>query len=180
MKPFFSLIVAWIHISQALLLPFNISILRLPSQDTVLPTGEVDTNKSLTTNLWPPLPYERYMKDGLSINITAYGDLLFMADTGRVLNAFLSIQRTLRNGGEPTDVLDEITVLGLYSGDLYIEIGFYSLRPPAGIRRWQAYETLHSMWLLVQEFSQAREIVSSMISSQREEVALFRLGFRKD
>ena len=178
MKSFFFLIPTWIHLSKALLLPFNTSILRLPSQNTIQATGEVDTNKSLTTSLWPPLPYERYIKNGLSINITAYGDPLSKDESNKALSAVLSIQRTLQKAGKPNDVLDEITVLGVYSGNVYTEIGFYSLRPPAGMQRRQAHDALQFMWQLMVEFFPAREIALSKISSERRELALFRLSLR--
>ena len=118
------------------------------------------------------------MNDGLSINITAYGDRISKEDSSKVLLAFNSLRQTLDQGGRPSDVLDEITVLGLHGDGVYVEIGFYSLSPSAGIQRWQATRVLQFMWKLVLEFFPAREIASSRISLLRTELALFRLSFR--
>ena len=178
MQSFFSLILTWIHLSKALLLPFNTSILRLPSQDTIPATVEINTNASLTNKHWPPVPYERYIKDGLSINITAYGDLISKEDSSKVLLATNTLQQTLQKAGKPNDFLDEITVLGVHDGGVYVEVGFYALTPRAGMQRWQATYVLQFMWQLVLEFFPAREIVASKISLMRRELALFRLSFR--
>ena len=178
MQSFFSLVLTWIHLSKALLLPFNTSILRLPSQDTIPATGEIDTNTSLTNKHWPPVPYERSIKDDLSINITAYGDLISKEDSSKVLLASHSIRQSLQRGGKPNDFLDEITVLGVHGGGVYVEVGFYALSPPAGIQRWQATYVLQFMWQLVLEFFPAREIVASEISLLRRELAVFRFSFR--
>ncbi|KAM0795734.1 hypothetical protein BDR22DRAFT_893971 [Usnea florida] len=180
MQSLFPLILTWIHLSKALLLPLNTSILRLPSQDTILAPEPVDTNTSLTDKPWPPVPYERYIKDGLSINITAYGDRISKEDSSKVLLALNAVRETLQRGGKPDDVLDEITVLGVHGeGGVYVEIGFYALSPPpAGMQRWQAACVLRFMWRLVLDFFPAREIVASKILLLRRDVALFRLSFR--
>lgn len=172
------LITVWIYLSEAALLPLNSSILQLPSHDAILATAEPGTNKSLIGNPWPFLPFQRRIKDGLSIRITGYGDLLTKKQTNNVLEALLRIQGIIENDGEDDDVLEETTTVGVFRGSVYAEVGFYSLHPPAGIQRLQASEVLHKVWQLVIEYSPAREIPSSIIFVEGQDVALFRLSFR--
>lgn len=179
MKVFVSLILGSIYFSEALLLPFNSSILRLPSQDAVPAIGETGTNKSLKDNPWPSPPFQREIKNGLSIRITAYGDLLTNRYTHNVLEALLPIQRVVRDAGELDDVLEETTTIGKFEGLVYTEVGFYSLHPPAGIKRSQAVDVLFKVWQLVIEYSPAREITFSTILVEGRELALFRLSFRR-
>ncbi len=178
MKLFVFLISAFVHLSEAPLPLINSSILQLPSQDTILATEEIDYHKPLKDNPWPAVPYQRQIKDGLLIRITAYGDLLSNRKTPMVLGALTSIQRIISNAGEPSDVLEEITTVGAFDGNVYTEVGFYSLHPPAGIDRKQAVEVIHMVWRLVIEHSPAREITSSTILAEVGELALFRMSLR--
>lgn len=179
MKLFVFLLFVSIDLSKALLLPLNSSILQLPSQDIIIATGDITTNKSLKNNPWPPPPFQRHIKDGLIIRITAYGDLLTNKYTPMVLDALASIQLIIFNAGEPRDVLEEITTIGVFSGNVYTEVGIYSLHPPAGIYRVQALNVIHAIWQLVIEYSPAREITSSTIIAEGQELVLFRLSFRR-
>lgn len=183
MQSFVFLVLVSIHLSKALLLPLNSSTLQLPSQDTIAPIGDLDTHTSLTANNnWPSPPYQRYIKNGLTINIAAYGDPLAKRYTPYVLQAILSIQRLIRNAGELNDVLEEITTVGEVRGvidtEIYTEIGFYALHPPAGIKRSQAGDVLHTVWQLVIEFHPARDITISTIIEEGHDLVLFRLSFR--
>ena len=176
----FALICVSIHLGSALLLPPNSSVLRLPSQDSSLATEEFNTTThNLGDNPWPPLPFERSIKNGLSINITAYGDMLTKKYTPNVLQALLPIQLIIQNAGKPSDVLEETTTVGELRGNVYTEVGFYSLHPPGGIRRSQAADVLHKVWQLVIEYFPAKEITSSTIIAEGKELALFRLSFRR-
>lgn len=168
-----------IQFAKASLLRFNSSVLRLPSQDTSLATEELNSTRILKDNPWPPLPYERSIKNGLTINITAYGDFMSKKHTPNILRALLPIQRVILNAGEPGDVLEETTTVGEIRGDVYTEVGFYSLHPPAGITRSQAADVLHKIWQLVIEYFPAREITSSTISAEGKELALFRMSLRQ-
>ena len=161
MKVFVFLSLLWIHLSNALLLPLNSTILLVPF------------------NTWPPLPYQRAMKDGLIIRITAYGELLGKKYTPNVLQALQIIQRVITDAGEWNDVLEEITTVGQLIGNVYTEIGLYSLHPPSGITRSEACVVLHLVWQLVIEYYPAREITSSTILLDGAELALFRLSFRR-
>ena len=178
MKLFVFLIFAFVHLSEAPLSLINSSILQLPSQDTILATEEIDTHGPLKDDPWPTLPYQRHIKDGLIIRIMAYGDLLSNQKTPMVLEALTPIQRIISNAGEPSDILEETTKVGVFSGDVYTEVGFYSLHPPAGIDRKQAKAVIHMVRKLVMQFSPAREITSSTILAEVGELALFRMSFR--
>ncbi|CAF9906047.1 MAG: hypothetical protein ALECFALPRED_001951 [Alectoria fallacina] len=180
MKLFVFLIYVSSHLASALLLPLNSSVLRLPSQDNSLATEEFNTSThNLEDNPWPPLPFERSIKNGLSITITAYGDMLSKKYTPNVLQALFPIQLIIQNAGEPSDVLEETTTIGEMKGKVYTEVGFYSLHPPGGIKRSQAADVLHKVWQLVIEYFPAKEITSSTITAEGEELALFRLSFRR-
>ena len=58
------------HLSKAMLLPSNSSTLQLPSQDTVLVTGEINTVPTHEDSMWPSVPFQRDIGNGLTINIT--------------------------------------------------------------------------------------------------------------
>lgn len=178
MKLFVFIILVSIHLAESSLEQLNSSVLRLPSQDTSPATEVLNTTQKLKDNPWPALPFQRYIKNGLSINVTAYGDLLANKYTPNVLQALLRIERIIQNAGEPGDVLEETTTVGKFRGDVYTEIGFYSLHPPAGIMRSQAADVLRTIWQLVIEYYPAREIPSSTITAEGVELALFRLSFR--
>ena len=120
------------------------------------------------------------MKDGLIIRITTYGDLLYKKYTPNVLQALQVIQRVITDAGDLDDVLEEITTVGLSIGNIYTEIGLYSLYPPSGATRSDACVVIHLIWQLVIEFHPAREITSSTILLDGRELALFRLSFRND
>ena len=179
MKLFVFLLFVSIDLSKALLLPLNSSILQLPSQDIIIATGDINTNKSLKDTPWPSPPFQRHIMDGLIIRITAYGDLLSSYYNQLILRALPSIQRIIFDAGEPSDVLEETTTVGVFSGDFYTEIGIYSLHPPAGINRVQAANVIHAIWQLVTEYSPPREITSSTIIAEGKQLALFRLSFRR-
>ena len=175
----FLLLLVSIHFSSPLRLPFNSSVLQLPSQDTILPTGEIDTSTSLRNNPWPQVPYLRYIKNGLTINITAYGDTLSGPDSPAVLHSVLSIQRLLHNAGQLSDKLEAITTVGATKSNVYTEIGFYSLHPSAGIKRSQALDVLHKIRQLLIEYIPAKEITIASIIFEGSGLALFRLSFRE-
>ena len=155
------LILLSIQLSNALLLPLNSTTLQIPY------------------NTWPALPYQRAIREGLMIRITAYGAVLARKYTPNVLQALQDIQRVITDDGEWDDVLEEITVVGRLVGNIYTEIGFYSLHPPLGITRIQACVVLHLIWQLVIEYHPAREITSSTILAGSE-LALFRLSLRQN
>ena len=167
-----------IHLSEALFLPFNSSTLQLPSQDTVLETANLNTAPAQGNHPWPPPPYQRYIGNGLAINIMAYGDSLPKKYSSSILSALLAIQRIIQVAGEPGDVLEEITTVGEIKGGVYTEVGFYSLYPPAGIRRSQAADVIHKVWLLVIEYLPPDEITQSTILFEGSDLALFRFSFR--
>ena len=177
MQLVFSLIFVSISVCKALLLPFNSSVLRLPSQDSILATGETNAGITPIHTPWPSLPYLRYIKNGLVINITAYGDSLSKLRTPNVLQALPLIQRVILDAGEPNDTLEDITTVGDTRGHVYTEIGFYALHPPGGITRSQAGDVLHKVWQLLIEFFPAKEITLSSIIFGGEDIALFRLSF---
>ena len=177
MKLSFLLLLVSIHFSSPLRLPSNSSVLQLPSQDTILQTGEINTSASLRDNPWPDLPYLLYIKKGLTINITAYGDTLSGFNSPAVLHSVLSIQRIIQNAGQLSDILEAITNVGETKGNVYTEIGFYSLHP-AGIKRSQALDVLQKIWQLLIEYVPAKEITIASIIFEGDDLALFRLSFR--
>lgn len=162
MKLFVFLIPLSIHLSNALLLPLNSTTLQIPY---------------IT---WPALPYQRAITDELIIRITAYGAFLARKYTPNVLHALQDIQQVIKDAGEWDDVLEEITTVGKIIGNIYTEIGLYSLHPPSGLTRSEACVVLQSIWQLVIEFHPAKEIESSMILENGNELTLFRLNFRQN
>ena len=166
-------------LSEALFLPSNSSILQLPSQDTIIETGEPNARKPLQTRLWPPVPFDSYIKNGISVNITTYGDTLSDKQAPNVLRAILALQGSIQGIGKPSDTLKPITTAADTKGNLYIDIGFYSLHPPAGIKVAQASDVLHKMWQLVMEYYPPKEIPLATILLRDEGIALFRMSFRE-
>lgn len=178
MRFFFFLIPVSIHLSKALLLQLNSSVLRLPSRNTTLTTGGIRTSIPFQKSPWPFLPFEWYIKDGLSLRVTAFGDALSDTYTSNILLALLTLERAVLFAGGPDDVLEEIVTVTEIRGHVYTNIGFYSLHPPIGITLLQAGDVLHTAWQLLMEFEPPREIPMSTVLYKGYEVALFRLSFR--
>ena len=170
MNLFFLLIFVSVPLSRAFLLPFNSSILQLPSQDTIITNGNAVP--------WPPLPLDRYIRNGISLNITAYGDTLHNRDHPSVLQALLALQRTILDVGKPGEKLNEITTAEDVKGNVYVNIGFYSLHPPMGIKIAQAGDVLHMAWQLLMAYYPPREITESTVLLRDKGLALFRMSFR--
>ena len=170
MNLFFLLIFASFPFSRALFLPSNSSILQLPSTDTIItPANAVP---------WPPLPLERYIRNGISLNITAYGDTLSASEHPSVLQALLALQHTILGVGKPGEKLHAITTAEDIKGDVYINVGFYSLHPPTAIRVAQAGDVLRQVWELLMEYYPPKEITESTILLRDKGLALFRMSFR--
>lgn len=176
MGSFVFLIFSLIHLSRALVLPLNSTILQLSPQDTPIATGELKTNKSLTYDNWPVLPYQRAINDELIIRITEYGNTLVRRYEPNVLKALFLIRQVIDDAGAWTEVLEEITIVGRWVGGTYTEVGFYSLHPPAGITRSQAGQVLELIAQLLMEFDPPKEIPSSMILTNGNALALFRFS----
>lgn len=180
------LILAPIYFSKSLLLPLNSSsVLQLPSssQDDTTPLATVEENSNMTHNTvsynpWPFVPWQCQVKTGLVITITGYGDSLSQKHIENICQALLQIQRVITDDGKPTDILEENTAVGETRGRVYAEVGFYSLRPPGGIRRSDAAEVIRKIWQLLVEFVPAREIAMSTVIARGKGLALFRLSFR--
>ena len=170
MNPFFLLLLVSVHLSRALFLPSNSSILRLPSQDTVIQTGAALP--------WPPVPLERYIRNGISLNITAYGDTLPASHHPSVLQALIALQQTILDVGKPGEKLHEITTASDVRGDVFVDIGFYALHPPVGIRVGQAGDVLRQVWEFTMEYYPPKEITESTVLLRDKGLALFRMSFR--
>ena len=108
----------------------------------------------------------------------AYGDTLPKRYSPSILPALSAIQHIIEVAGEPSDVLEEITTVGEIKGQVYTEVGFYSLHPPAGIRRSQAAYVIHKVWQLVRDYLPPDEITQSTIIFEGSDLALFRFSFR--
>ena len=109
---------------------------------------------------------------------SAYGDSLPSQYSTNLLQALLEIQDVLQIAGKPGDVLEEITTVGSFKGNVYAEVGFYCLHPPAGIKRSRAADVIHKIWQLVIEYYPAKEVTESTIAFKGSDLALFRLSFR--
>lgn len=127
---------------------------------------------------WPSLPVDRYIRNGISLNITAYGDTLSASHHPSVLQALLALEHTILAVGKPGEKLHEITTAADVKGDVYVEIGFYSLHPPMGIRIGQAGDVLHKVWELLMEYYPPREIPEATVLLKDKELALFRMSLR--
>ena len=166
-----------IHLSVSSLLRINSSHLQLPSQDTTITPGGVDIGGHFVYKPWPRLPYLCYVKNGILINFTSYGDTLSKSQTPRVLQALVPIRHQIQEAGGPDDMIEAITIVGAVKGNVYTEIGFYSLHALGGIKRSQAIDVLNRVWALTVDFFPAKEITSSSIILDGGELALFRLSF---
>ena len=170
MNLFLLLIFVSVPFSRALFLPFNSSILQLPSQDTTITNGNAVP--------WPALPLERYIRNGISLNITAYGDTLAISHHPSVLQAVLALERTILDVGKPGEKLHAITTAADVKGNVYVDVGFYALHPPVAIRIAQAGDVLHRVWELLMEYYPPKEIPESTVLLRDKELALFRMSFR--
>ena len=175
---FFFLILVSIHLSKALFSQVNSSVLRLPSRNTTLTAGGTRTVISLKRSPWPFLPFRRYIKDGLSLEVTAFGDSFSDIHISNILLTLLELERTVLHAGRPDEVLEDIVTVGETSGRVYANIGFYSLHPPVGITLSQAGDVLQMAWQLMAEHEPPREITSSTVLYGEKDVTLFRLSFR--
>ena len=166
-----------IRISLSSRLPINSSDVQLSPQHEPLTVAEIDSIVPVRNYPWPPLPYLCHVKNGISINLTSYGDMLSRTLTANVLQSLIPIRHLISDAGSPDDVLEAITKVGVSKGDVYTEIGFYSLHPPDGIKRSQAIDVLNKVWHLIVDFYAAKEITSASIILHGGDLALFRLSF---
>ena len=170
MNLLFLLIFVSVPFSRALSLPYNSSsILQLPSQNTISNVAAVP---------WPSLPVDRYIRNGISLNITSYGDTLSASNHPSVLQALLALEHTILDVGKPNEKLNEITTAADVKGDVYVEVGFYSLHPPVGIKIGQAGDVLHKVWELLMEYYPPKEIPEATVLLKDKGLALFRLSLR--
>ena len=172
MNLFLLLIFVSVPFSRALFLPYNSSILQLPSQDTVITDGKVNAVP------WPTPPFDRYVRNGVSLNITAYGDTLLPSHYYYVLQALLALQRTILESGKLDEKLLDITTAAATRGNVYVNVGFYNLHPPAGIKVGQAGDVIYKAWQLTIEFFPPKEITESTVLLRNNRLALFRMSFR--
>ena len=166
-----------IRLSVSSLVPINSSHLQLPSQDTTMTPTKVNISKNFVYKPWPDVPFLCYVTNSIMINFTAYGDPLSKALTPRVLQALVPIRHLIQEAGGPDDILEAITNVGAVKGNMYTEIGFYSLHPPGGLKRSQAIDVLNKVWALTVDFFPAKEITSASVILDGGELALFRLSF---
>ena len=166
-----------IHLSKAFSLPFNSSVLPLPSQDTTHTQGGTHIILPLQSVPWPVPPFQRYIRNGLSLEINAFGDSLSGAHTDDILLGILSVKRAVLHAGNPNDVLDEIVTIADTMGDVYTNIGFYAL-PPLGITVSQAAGVLDMASQLMTAYFPPKELTSAAVVFQKRNIALFRLSFR--
>ena len=170
MNLFFSLILVSVPLSRALFLPSNSSILQLPSQDTI------DTNGNAVP--WPSPPLDRYIRNGISLNVTAYGDTLANTYHTMILQAILTLQQSILASGKPGERLHAITTASDTKGNVFVDVGFYSLHPPVMISVAQASDVLRKVWELHMEYYPPKEITESTILLRDKGLALFRMSLR--
>ena len=127
---------------------------------------------------WPTPPLDRYVRDGISLNITAYGDTLLPSHYHYVLQALVALQRTVLESGRNDEKLKDITSAAATRGNVYVDVGFYALNPPAGIKVGQAGDVLYKAWQLTIEYFPPKEITESTVLLRNKGLALFRMSFR--
>lgn len=171
MNLFFLLVFVSVPLSRALFLPYNSSILQLPSSQD---TGFANSNAVP----WPPPPVERYIRNGISLNVTAYGDTLAISYHPNILQALLALQRRILDVGKTGEKLPAITTAADVRGGVYVNVGFYALHPPVGIKVGQAGDVLQKVWELMMEYYPPKEITESTVLLRDKGFALFRLSFR--
>ena len=87
-------------------------------------------------------------------------------------------ERTILNVGKPGEKLHAITTAADVKGNVYVDVGFYALHPPVGIRIAQAGDVLHRVWELLMEYYPPKEITESTVLLRDKDLALFRMSFR--
>ena len=175
---FLLLVLVSVRLSKALSSPSNSSVLQLPTQDTIITIGKPNNGATFRARPWPDVPFERLVHHDIMLNVTAYGDTLSTKKAPYILQALIEIQQHILVTGEPDDTLIPFTSSSNIRGRVFVDIGFYALHPPAGIKVAQAGSVIYSVRQLLMEHYPPKEITMSSVRVLGEEVALFRLSFR--